>query len=113
MVAAQRGSDLRIGSLPASPLKLRELHAQGQHAFHARALLARDPIRRSLTKVKSARFLASGQKIDFHQDPYRVRFTGLPEQAPDHPVTTLALECDAEPTQDNIFVREEKPRDGV
>ena len=65
------------------------------------------------TKVKSARFLASGQKIDFHQDPYRVRFTGLPEQAPDHPVTTLALECDAEPTQDNIFVREEKPRDGV
>src|SRR2546429_5367378 len=65
------------------------------------------------TKVKSARFLASGQKIDFHQVPYRVRFTGLPEQAPDHPVTTLALECDAEPTQDNIFVREEKPRDGV
>src|SRR5438309_9950112 len=65
------------------------------------------------TKVKSVRLLASGQKIDFQQDPYRVRLTGLPEEAPDHPVTTIALECEAEPTQDNIFVREEKPRDGV
>ena len=65
------------------------------------------------TQVKSARFFASGQKIDFQQDPYRVRLTGLPEEAPDHPVTTIALECEAEPTQDNIFVREEKPRDGV
>src|SRR5437870_8709622 len=65
------------------------------------------------TRVKSARFLASGKKIDFQQDPYRVRLTSLPEEAPDHQVTTLALECDAEPTQDNIFVREEKPRDGV
>src|SRR5207237_357984 len=60
------------------------------------------------TRVKSARFLASGKKIDFQQDPYRVRLTSLPEEAPDHQVTTLALECDAEPTQDNIFVREEK-----
>jgi hypothetical protein len=30
-----------------------------------------------------------------------------------HPVTSIALECDGEPTQDNIFVRKEKPRDGV
>jgi len=65
------------------------------------------------TQVKSARFFASGQKIDFQQDPYRVRLTGLPAEAPDHPVTTIALECDTEPTQDNIFVRNEKPRDGV
>ena len=34
----------------------------------------------------------------------------LPQQAPDSPITTLAIECDAEPTQDNIFVRREKPR---
>jgi hypothetical protein len=25
----------------------------------------------------------------------------------------IAIECDAEPTQDNIFVRNQKPRDGV
>ncbi len=64
-------------------------------------------------QVKSARFFASGEKITFQQDKYRVRLTGLPTEAPDHPVTTIALECDAEPTQDNIFVRQEKPRLGV
>src|SRR6266566_3678534 len=64
-------------------------------------------------QVESARFLASGGKITLQQDKYRVRLTGLPAEAPDHPVTTIALECDAEPTQDNIFVRKEKPREGV
>jgi len=64
-------------------------------------------------QVKSARFLASGEKITFQQDKYRVRLTGLPAEAPDHPVTTITIECDAEPTQDNIFVRKEKPREGV
>jgi alpha-L-fucosidase len=64
-------------------------------------------------QVKAARFLASGEKINFQQDKYRVRLAGLPAEAPDHPVTTIALECDAEPTQDNIFVRKEKPREGV
>ncbi len=65
------------------------------------------------TKVKSARLLAGDKKIEFHQDPYRVRFTGLPTQSPDHPVTTIAMECESEPTQDSIFVRKEKPREGV
>jgi alpha-L-fucosidase len=65
------------------------------------------------TSVKSARLLASGKKVEFKQDPYRVRFVGLPAEAPDHPVTTLAIECEAEPTQDSIFVRKEKPREGV
>jgi len=64
-------------------------------------------------QVKSARLLASGEKVNFQQDKYRVRLTGLPAGAPDHPVTTIALECDAEPAQDNIFVRKEKPREGV
>ena len=64
-------------------------------------------------QVKSAKFLASGKKIEFQQDRFRVRMTGLPAEAPDHPITTIALECDAEPTQDNIFVRKEKPRDRV
>jgi alpha-L-fucosidase len=58
-----------------------------------------------MTKVKAARLLASGTNVAFEQDTYRVRFTGLPEKAPDHPLTTLAIECESEPTQDNIFVR--------
>ena len=66
-----------------------------------------------MTKVKSARLLASDQKVQFEQDKFRVRFKGLPSEAPDHPVTTIAIECESEPTQDNIFVRNEKPRDGV
>jgi alpha-L-fucosidase len=65
------------------------------------------------TSVKSARLLASGKKVDFEQDRYRVRFTGLPAEPPDHPLTTIAMECDAEPTQDSIFVRREKPREGA
>jgi alpha-L-fucosidase len=56
-------------------------------------------------KVKSAKLLASGQNVNFKQDEYRVQFTGLPEKAPDYPLTTLAIEFDALPTQDNIFVR--------
>jgi alpha-L-fucosidase len=65
------------------------------------------------TSIKSARLLAGGKKVEFEQDRYRVRFTGLPAEPPDHPVTTIAMECDAEPTQDSIFVRREKPRAGV
>ncbi len=63
------------------------------------------------TKVKSARLLASGKKVEFQQDRIRVRFTGLPANAPDEPVTTLAVECESEPTQDNIFVRRENKRE--
>jgi alpha-L-fucosidase len=60
--------------------------------------------------VKSARMLATGKEVKFEQDKFRVRFTGLPMQAPDHPVTTIAIECDGVPTQDTIFVRKERPR---
>jgi len=42
-----------------------------------------------------------------------VHLTGLPIDAPDAPVTTLALECEGQPTQDNISVRKNKPRAGV
>jgi alpha-L-fucosidase len=65
------------------------------------------------TKVKSAKLLVNDRQVTFQQDPYRVRFTGLPAVAPDHPVTTIAVECEAEPKQDSIFVRKEKPREGV
>jgi alpha-L-fucosidase len=64
-------------------------------------------------QVKSARMLASGQDVKFIQDKFRVRFTDLPMGAPDHPVTTIAIECDDVPTQDNIFVRKERPRFAV
>jgi alpha-L-fucosidase len=60
--------------------------------------------------VKSARMLATGKEVKFEQDKFRVRFTGLPMQAPDHPVTTIAIECDGVPTQDTTFVRKERPR---
>ena len=65
------------------------------------------------TQVKSARLFASGQSVKFEQDKYRVRLTGLPKAAPDNPVVTLAVECESEPTQDNIMVRKEKPRQQV
>src|SRR6516164_273193 len=57
------------------------------------------------TSVKSARLLATGKKVEFDQDRFRVRLTGLPAEPPDHPVTTFAIECEAEPTQDSILVR--------
>jgi alpha-L-fucosidase len=65
------------------------------------------------TSAKSARLLANDQKVNFRQDRFQLKLTGLPKVAPDHPVTTIAIECDGEPTQDNLFVREQKPRDGV
>jgi len=64
-------------------------------------------------KVKSARFHATGRTIAYTQDRFRIRFTGLPADAPDRPVTTLAVECDGEPLQDTLFVRKERPRGGV
>ena len=66
-----------------------------------------------MNKVRSARLVAGNREVKFEQDPYRVRLTGLPQQPPDHPVTTFALELDGEPKQDNIFVRKEKPRVAV
>ena len=57
------------------------------------------------TKVTSARLLATGQTVAFEQDDYHVRFKGLPQRAPDDPVTTLVVECESEPKQDELFVR--------
>jgi alpha-L-fucosidase len=65
------------------------------------------------TGVKSARLLVNNQEVKFTQDKFQTKLIGLPVSAPDHPVTTIALECDAEPTQDTQYVRINKPRDGV
>jgi alpha-L-fucosidase len=66
-----------------------------------------------LTKVNSAKLLASGQNVKFDQERFRVRFSGLPADAPDHPVTTIAIECESEPIQNTRQVREQRPRNGV
>jgi len=64
-------------------------------------------------QVKSARLLATGQPVRFQQERFRTQFMGLPKDAPDGPVTTIAIECDSEPTQDLDIVRRERPRAGV
>jgi alpha-L-fucosidase len=53
-------------------------------------------------KVLSARFLASGQPVRFEQRGSQLIFIGLPEKAPDEPVTVIVAECDAEPVQDAL-----------
>lgn len=63
-----------------------------------------------MTRVKSARLFASNRAVAFTQDRFRVRFTGLPTEPPDQPVTTLAIECADEPVQDTEFVRRERAR---
>jgi len=64
-------------------------------------------------KVLSAELLASSTPVKFEQDEFRVRFLGLPETPPDHPITTLAIECDSEPRQDMEYVRVDRQRAGV
>ena len=64
-------------------------------------------------KVLGAHLVKTGMAVQFSQDGFRTRFAGLPVQAPDSPVTTIAVECDGEPKQDNIYVRNEKPRGSV
>ena len=66
-----------------------------------------------LTKVKSARLLTTGQPVAFEQSKFRVKFTGLPTQPPDQPVTTFAIECESTPIRDSDWVRKERPREGV
>ncbi len=62
------------------------------------------------TRVKSARLFATNHAVDFQQDRFRLRLTGLPDDAPDQPVTTLAIECEGEPVQDTELVRRERVR---
>jgi alpha-L-fucosidase len=65
------------------------------------------------SKVKSARLFASGRPVAFEQDDISVRFTGLPAEAPDSPVTVIAVECESEPTIEGMYVRKERKREGV
>ena len=65
------------------------------------------------TRVKSVRLLAANRPVTFQQDEFRLRLTGLPEEAPDQPATTLAIECDGEPVQDTEFLRKQRVRAGA
>jgi alpha-L-fucosidase len=64
-------------------------------------------------KVLSAKLLRSGTPVKVIQEDLRVRFVGLPKNAPDTPVTTIVAECDSEPKQDTDNVRRTRERDQV
>ena len=48
-------------------------------------------------KAKSARLLKTGEKVEFTQDEFSLRLTGLPLHAPDQPTTVIEVECDGNP----------------
>jgi alpha-L-fucosidase len=60
-------------------------------------------------KVKSARFLASGNAVRFTQKGSQLIFSGLPTVAPDRPLTVIAAECDSEPIQAALSSKADKP----
>jgi alpha-L-fucosidase len=62
------------------------------------------------TKVKAARLLKTGEAVQFTQDEYSVRLTGLPQMPPDNPVTVLEVECAGEPALDHNDPRAIWPR---
>jgi alpha-L-fucosidase len=61
-------------------------------------------------KVLSARFLASSKPVQFAQRGDQLIFIGLPDSAPDEPVTVIAAECDLEPVQDTLSSRVDPDR---
>jgi alpha-L-fucosidase len=64
-------------------------------------------------KVLSARLLKTGGSVKFEQDEFSARFTGLPNVAPDDPMTVLEVECDSEPVIHHEAIRSKWPRYGV
>lgn len=61
-------------------------------------------------KVKSARFLATGAAVKFEQDELGLRLTGLPEHAPDSPLTVIEIECESVPNFNHEALRDRWPR---
>ena len=66
-----------------------------------------------VTKVLSARFLATRKEIRFEQNADRLRLHGLPEKAPDQPMTVIAIQFESEPVQDMVAHRRSKKRTTV
>ncbi len=61
-------------------------------------------------KVLSAKLLPTGQTIQFQQDQFRTQFLGLPANSPDSLVSVIEVECDGEPDQNTLKIRENRPR---
>jgi alpha-L-fucosidase len=61
-------------------------------------------------KVLSAKLLPSGQTIQVQQDAFRTQFLGLPANSPDPLVSVIEAECDGEPDQNTLNIRENRPR---
>lgn len=64
-------------------------------------------------KVLSAKLLPSGGGVKVVQDAFRVQLTGLPQHAPEPLVSVIELECNGEPNQDTLRIRNERPRRNV
>ena len=64
-------------------------------------------------KVKSAKFLATGTQVKFEQDELGLRLLGLPEQAPDSPLTVIEIECESAPNFSHEALRDTWPRRNV
>lgn len=64
-------------------------------------------------KVLSAKMYPSGEPVRIEQEQFRVRFMGLPTFAPDPIATVLQVECDGEPTQDQLAIRINRKRESV
>ncbi|MGH9640234.1 MAG: alpha-L-fucosidase, partial [Bryobacteraceae bacterium] len=64
-------------------------------------------------KVLSAKLYPSGKPVSFKQGRFRVQFTGLPVAHPDPIVSVIEAECDGEPNQNTLNIREHRPRLGV
>ncbi len=64
-------------------------------------------------KVLGAKMYPSGQAVKFKQGEFRVEFLDLPAQAPDPLASVVEVECDSEPKQDMLNIRENRPRLGV
>ena len=64
--------------------------------------------------LKSAKLLCTRQDVQFEQDRFRVRFSGLPKKAPDAPVTVLELEFTGRPQRNRgFFATNHMKRGGV
>jgi alpha-L-fucosidase len=64
-------------------------------------------------KALSARLLKTGAKVNFMQDEFSLRLTGLPLEAPDEPATVIVVECDGEPVVDQWSLVPLWPRNKV
>lgn len=62
------------------------------------------------SKVRSARLLKTGARVEFVQDEFWLRLTGLPLEAPDRPATVIEVECEGEPVIDHEAMRSLWPR---